>query len=334
MAGKTGNILALYDVLYRCTDEDHPLTMREIQDKMVEMGYNCSEDTIKRHMNTLESWNVEIKRGMGRNAKYCLVNRLLKKEELKLIVDAINASNFIGREIADEMVQKLKELLSENQRDYLDRNILGMVNNKTENQKILDNVDKIQEACDKKLPISFTYMKWSKDLKLVPKSDKPEIVNPWSLIWADDRYYLYSIKNQCGRLVERHYRVDKMTEIKLLNNQMREGMVKVREICPNTYVSRRMGMFTGEEQKITVAASEEMVGPIIDQFGKKIKICDNSDKTDKSNELLIEFYAVPSIILLGWLVGLGDVEVIGPKEVKEDMINLLKKTSAKYDRQE
>ena len=30
MAGKTGNILALYDVLYRCTDEDHPLTMREI----------------------------------------------------------------------------------------------------------------------------------------------------------------------------------------------------------------------------------------------------------------------------------------------------------------
>lgn len=43
MAGKTGNILALYDVLYRCTDEDHPLTMREIQDEMVEMGYNCGE---------------------------------------------------------------------------------------------------------------------------------------------------------------------------------------------------------------------------------------------------------------------------------------------------
>ena len=50
MAGKTGNILALYDVLYRCTDEDHPLTMREIQDEMVEMGYNCSEATILRHM--------------------------------------------------------------------------------------------------------------------------------------------------------------------------------------------------------------------------------------------------------------------------------------------
>ena len=289
------------------------MTMREIQDEMVEMGYNCSEDTILRHMRLLREWHVKVEGSMGRNARYYLGSRLLKKEELKLIVDAINASNFIGREIADEMVQKLKELLSENQRDYLDRNVLGMVNNKTENQKILDNVDKIQEACDKKVPISFTYMKWNKDLELVPKSDKAEIVNPWSLIWADDRYYLYAIKNQCGRLVERHYRVDKMTDIKLLKDQTREGMVKVREICPNTYVSRRM------------------VGPIIDQFGKNIKVCANPDKTDKSNELLIEFYAVPSIILLGWLVGLGDVEVIGPKEVKEDMISLLKKTSAKYD---
>lgn len=235
MAGKTGNILALYDVLYRCTDEDHPLTMREIQDEMVEMGYNCSEDTILRHIRLLREWHVEVEGSMGRNARYYLGNRLLKKEELKLIVDAINASNFIGREIADEMVQKLKKLLSENQCDYLDCNVLGMV--------------------------------------------------------------------------------------------------KVREICPNTYVSRRMGMFTGDERKITVAASEEMVGPIIDQFGKNIKVCANPDKTDKSNELLIEFYAVPSIILLGWLVGLGEIEVIGPKEVKEDMIDLLKKTSARYDRQ-
>lgn len=172
MAGKTGNILALYDVLYRCTDEDHPLTMREIQDEMVELGYNCSEDTILRHMSLLREWHVKVEGSMGRNAKYYLGNRLLKKEELKLIVDAINASNFIGKEIADEMVQKLKKLLSENQCDYLDRNVLGMVNNKTENQKILDNVDKIQEACDKKVPISFTYMKWNKDLELVPKSDK------------------------------------------------------------------------------------------------------------------------------------------------------------------
>lgn len=223
MAGKTGNILALYDVLYRCTDEDHPLTMREIQDEMVEMGYNCSEDTILRHMRLLREWHVEVEGSMGRNARYYLGNRLLKKEELKLIVDAINASNFIGREIADEMVQKLKKLLSENQCDYLDRNVLGMVNNKTENQKILDNVGKIQEACDKKVPISFTYMKWNKDLELVPKSDKAEIVNPWSLIWADDRYYLYAIKNKCGKLVERHYRVDKMTDIKLLKDQTREG---------------------------------------------------------------------------------------------------------------
>lgn len=135
MAGKTGNILALYDVLYRCTDEDHPLTMREIQDEMVEMGYNCSEDTILRHMSLLREWHVEVEGSMGRNARYYLGNRLLKKEELKLIVDAINASNFIGKEIADEMVQKLKKLLSENQCDYLDRMFWGWSTIKPRTQK-------------------------------------------------------------------------------------------------------------------------------------------------------------------------------------------------------
>ena len=115
MAGKTGNILALYDVLYRCTDEDHPLTLCEIQDEMVDMGYNCSEDTILSIMRLLRDWDFEIEGRIGRNAKYYHGNRLLKKEELKLIVDALNASTFLGREIAAEMVQKLKELLSENQ---------------------------------------------------------------------------------------------------------------------------------------------------------------------------------------------------------------------------
>lgn len=91
---------------------------------------------------------------------------------------------------------------------------------------------------------------------------------------------------------------------------------------------------TDEDHPLTMREiQDEMVGPIIDQFGKNIKVCANPDKTDKSNELLIEFYAVPSIILLGWLVGLGEIEVIGPKEVKEDMIDLLKKTSARYNRQ-
>lgn len=332
MAAKTGNIIALYRVLYEYTDEEHPYTMRDIQDRLEEMHHPCSEDTILRYMNIMREWNIDVEAKMGRNASYYLSSRVLRKEELKLIVDAVNASNFIEPEIADEMTQKLKNLLSENQRGYLDRNVLGMVNNKTENRKILENVDVIQEACDMKAQISFTYMKWDRNLKLVPKSVKPEVVNPWNLIWADDRYYLYALKEKNGRLEERHYRVDKMKNVAIIENKSREGMSKVRNINPNTYVSRRMGMFTGEEKKIRIAAGEEMVGPIVDQFGRDIRVMENAEASGADDSLLIEFEAVPSIILLGWLAGLGGVEVLAPSEVRAGMIAMLDKSLSRYRR--
>lgn len=42
-------------------------------------------------------------------------------------------------------------------------------------------------------------------------------MNPWALIWANDRYYLYGydVKEKDGILSERNYRVDKLDNIKL-----------------------------------------------------------------------------------------------------------------------
>ena len=73
-------------------------------------------------------------------------------------------------------------------------------------------------------------------------------------------------------------------------------------------------MFSGKEHAITVRIPETLVGAFIDQFGKKIIISEDVD-----DMLLVTFYAVPSIILLGWLLGLKSAEVVEPKSVREDM---------------
>lgn len=41
---------------------------------------------------------------MGKNAKYFIGNRLLEKEELRLMIDVINASNFIQKDVAEKMI--------------------------------------------------------------------------------------------------------------------------------------------------------------------------------------------------------------------------------------
>ena len=312
--------LALYKILTKYTDEQHQISMQDILVHMESEGHFCSEDSILRYIKQLRNeLGVDVISSRGRNARYFIGNRLLEKEEMKLIIDSINASNFIEKNIATKMIDKLKSTMSIYDSEKLDRSVLGINIAKVENTKILYNVNLIQEALAQGVQISFDYMGWNKNKKLIKKSERRYNMNPWALIWSNDRYYLYGydVKETDGVLNERNYRVDKLDNIQL-SDIPREGKSQFRSFNANTYVSRRMGMFSGKEQAITVRISESLVGAFIDQFGKTITISEEVD-----DMLLVTFIAVPSVILLGWLLGLKAVEVVEPQNVREDIIKLL-----------
>lgn len=321
-------VLALYKILIKNTDEQHPITMQDILTYMEAEGHFCSEDSVLRYIKQLRNeLGVDVISGRGRNARYFIGNRLLEKEELKLIIDSINASNFIEKSIATKMIDKLKNTMSIYDSEELDRSVLGVNIAKAENKKILYNVNIIQEALAKGVQISFDYMGWNKNKKLVKKSERRYNMNPWALIWANDRYYLYGydVKKTGDVFNERNYRVDKLENIQL-SDISRDGKSQFRSFNANTYVSRRMGMFSGKEQVITVRIPEFLVGAFIDQFGKRITISE-----DAEDMVLVTFTAVPSSILLGWLLGLKSVEVIEPQNVREDIINLLQNNINFYE---
>lgn len=312
--------LALYKVLMKYTDEQHPISMQEILVHMESEGHFCSEDSILRYIRQLRNeLGVDVISGRGRNARYFIGSRLLEKEEMKLIIDSVNASNFIEKSIATKMIDKLKSTMSFYDSEDLERSVLGVNIAKAENKKILYNVNEIQEALAKGVQISFDYMGWNKNKKLAKKSAQRYNMNPWALIWANDRYYLYGydVKEKDGVLKERVYRVDKLDNIQLTDIP-RDEKSQFRSFNANTFVSRRMGMFPGKEQAITIRIPEFLVGAFIDQFGKRITISE-----DAEGMLLVTFIAVPSVILLGWLLGLKSVEVLEPQNVRDDIINLL-----------
>ena len=293
-------VLALFKILINYTDEQHQISMQDILGYMEAEGHFCSEDSILRYIKQLRNeLGVDVISSRGRNAQYFIGDRLLEKEEMRLIIDSVNASNFIEKSIATKMIDKLKSTMSMYDSKELDRNVLGINIAKAEN--------------------SFDYMGWNRNKKLVKKSDRRYNMNPWALIWANDRYYLYGydVKETQGVLHERHYRVDKLDNI-ILSEVSREGKSQFRSFNANTYVSRRMGMFSGREQAITVRIPENLVGAFIDQFGKRITITEETD-----GMLLVTFNAVASVILLGWIIGLKCAEVVAPENVREDIKALI-----------
>ena len=140
-------VLALYKILIKNTDEQHPISMQDILAYMESDGYICSEASILRDIKQLRNeLGVDIISGRGRNARYFIGNRLLEKEEVKLIIDSVNASNFIEKSIANKMIDKLKSTMSNYDSEELTRSVLGANIAKAENKKILYNVNIIQEA--------------------------------------------------------------------------------------------------------------------------------------------------------------------------------------------
>ena len=92
--GKQGknNALILYQVLMKYSDKEHPLSMSDIKDYMAEETAECGRDSIARYLNQLEEeMGIDIHRGKGQAARYYIDRRLLDKEELKLITDAVYA---------------------------------------------------------------------------------------------------------------------------------------------------------------------------------------------------------------------------------------------------
>lgn len=326
--GNKNAVLTLYKILLTYTDEKHPISMREILEHMEEEGCACSEDSVGRYIRQIRTtMDVDIISGRGRNSGYFLADRLLEKEELKLLVDAVNASNFIEGTIAKQIIRKLKKTVSVYDAAELDRSVMGVNVAKAENKKILYNVNVLQEALQSGVQITFYNRAWNKQLRLEKKSERKNTLNPWTLIWANGRYYLYGydVKEKDGRLAPRHYRVDKMTDITLLE-EPRKGAEQFRSFDASTYVSRRIGMFSAEESEITVRIPEKLIGAFVDQFGKQITVCEEPD-----GKLLLTFYAAPTKLLLGWLLGLGNTEVVAPQKLTEQMLSLLKENMTYYE---
>ena len=322
-------VLALHNILKQYSDEKHPLSMREILIRMDLDGYPCSEDSILRYMKQLKrELDVDIVSSRGRNACYYIGNRLLEKEELKLIIDSICASNFIEKNIADRMIEKLKSTMSIYEAAELDRSVLGINIAKAENKKILYNVNLIQEALAKGVQISFDYMRWDKNKKLVKKNENRYHMNPWALIWAGDRYYLYGydVKETDGALKERVYRVDKLDKVQL-SESLRTGKSQFQRFNANTFVSKHIGMFIKEEYLITVRIPEYLIGAFIDQFGKRVAVLE-----EEKDILLVTFTAAASDNLYGWLVGLKNVEVIEPQYVRDGITKLLEHNKNFYEK--
>ena len=240
-------------------------------------------------------------------------SRKFELPELKLLVDAVQSSKFITVKKSRKLIKKLESLASVSEAKQLQRNVYITNRNKTLNESIYYNVDKIHDAILSDAKIRFVYYKWNTDKELIPRNNgNPFVVSPWALTWDDENYYLLAYDGESG--IVKHYRVDKMRSIGLLKEK-REGKAEFADFDMASFAKITFGMYGGKREHVTLECENNLIGAILDRFGTDVII----QKTDREHFRIRQEVSV-SGQFFGWLVGLGaGVRIVSPQNVVDAM---------------
>ncbi len=312
MAGLEGQKLKpLYILdLLKETDEQHPITTKEMIERLKEYGIHSERKSIYDNVARLIDYGYDILQVSSRQGGgYYLASREFEIAELKLLVDAVQSSRFITTKKSRELIKKLESMAGKYEAGKLQRQVYVAGRIKTENESIYYSVDVIHEAILQNRQITFRYMDWNLNKELVPRDDTVRKVSPWALIWRDENYYLAAY--DAGDDLIKHYRVDKMGRVSL-SDDAREGMEQFEKTDIATYANGVFGMYAGESEVVTLEFPNRLIGVVLDRFGKDVSVRPLTDKTFRARVAVSV-----SGQFFGWLSGIGsEVKIVKPDSVR------------------
>ncbi len=164
-------MLYIMEELLEKSDETNKISTKMFTEMLERNGISAERKSIASDIRALKEWGMDIEYSKVNPAGYYVCSREFELPELKLLVDAVQASKFITVKKSRELIRKLGNLASKSEADLINRQVHVINRIKTQNESIYYNVDKIHSAISNNAKISFEYYKWNTDKKLVPRND-------------------------------------------------------------------------------------------------------------------------------------------------------------------
>lgn len=318
-------LLYIIKMLQEKSDESHPIKMEAILEMLDHEGIKAERKSIYNDMDTLRDFGYDIMLTKGKNGGYFLAYRDFDVAELKVLVDAVQASRFITTKKSKDLIRKITTLAGEHEAKNLKREVYVMNRIKSENEAIYYNVDEIHRAIEANKQITFKYLEYSVNKEAVPRRNgKTYKVSPRALAWNEEKYYLIAYDADADLI--KNYRVDKIKDIDL-TDESRIILEKDRNFDVAEYCNRAFGMYCGDDETITVRFPNRLIGVVIDRFGKEVNIYNIEGECFKTR---LNVSVSPQ--LFGWITGLGpEVQIVGPSKVVDEYKDFMNQILNNYN---
>ncbi|MBP7403198.1 MAG: WYL domain-containing protein [Clostridia bacterium] len=311
-------LLYLARILNENTDEEHPMSIADMIAALGNCGIEAERKSLYDDLEALQNFGMDILRRKTRTYGYFVGSRRFELAELKLLVDAVQCSRFITQKKSQDLIRKLEALTSRNLAGSLQREVYLANRVKTFNEAIYYSVDQLHTAIAMHRKASFKYYEYMLDKsERFRKNGAIYVVDPCALTWANENYYLIAFDPGGNKYY--HYRVDRMAQVEVLD-EPRDPVPSSPEFELSRYVRARFSMYTGEEEMVEMEFDNDLIGVVIDRFGKDVPV--NRHGTDRFR---IHAKVAVSPTFLSWVFQFGSKAcIVGPASVSERMRDMLR----------
>ena len=224
--GQKSKLLTLLRILEQKTDEEHLLNVPQLVQLLEQQGILAERKSIYSDIDTLRSLGFDVQLQRGRGGGYWLASRTFELSELKLLVDAVQASKVISARTSRKLIHKLEALCSDYEGSQLQRQVYVDGRPKSDSHTLLYSIDALHSAINAGRMVSFRY-----------KKDGTRTVSPWRLAWDGGCYYLIAYQDEKEPAGIRNYRVDRMSAVTVLDEARRAKPSSASSTCPPTCAS-------------------------------------------------------------------------------------------------
>lgn len=322
-------LVILRDYLYANADKTHAVSMEDIQKEYFNAGFEnekgdyISVKTVYRDLDAIEDiWKIKTKY-IEKYKGYILLNPPFEANEMRLIVDSVQASKFITQRKADALTQKIIKHFGNGRRQKLNRPAYVFNRIRSQNDEVVEDAAKLYEAIAADRKIGFRYFHLRPDRKKEYSNGGRQInVSPYALYWSEGNQYLYAYDGKKFR----YYRVDRMERISVPLQEKREGEDKYSTNDLTSPKVKLFQMFDGKEYPVKMRFHNRLTDAVIDQFGRDIMmIPDGSEHFTFTAAVKVSppFYA--------WLSTFGrGAKIISPPAAVEGMKDFLQNAADMY----
>lgn len=306
-------LLKLLELLRQETDEQHPLTTMDICNRLSAMGISCERRTLSKDVALLNEQGYEVMwRWVGKEKGYYIEDRSFSIPELKILIDAIQASSFITEKKTADLIGKIANLGGSHRAELLQGNMVCFNTRKHSNESIYYNVSSLEDALQHQKKVLFSYFDLDeRGQKVYRREGHRYVVEPVALVFNEDNYYLVVYSSRHDNTA--NYRVDRMDHVEVLSDAVSEKAISLRGGVAE-YTEQAFKMYGGTPTDIVIEFDNQLIGAVYDKFGEDTQMMRSGE-----NKCIATVKVQISPTFWGWLFQFaGLMKVISPDVVIEE----------------